>query len=122
MLLSSLSTVDQIAPWLVIAVGFLGNAWISKRGAVGDALGYLERTNRLQHEELQGLKKERQENIAEIAALRSRTDFSRSLIPIMEAIKEHELQTETRFVGTLRILNLIARQLGADEVDIDAES
>lgn len=118
----AVSTAGEIAPWIVIAVGFLGNAWISKRGAVGDALGYLERTNRLQHEELQRLKKERQENVAEIAALRERTDFSKSLIPITTALAHHEERAEARFLNTLRILNLIARQLGAEESDIDAES
>lgn len=114
------STAGEVAPWVVIAVGFIGNAWISRRGAVGDALGYLERTNRLQHRELEQLKRERQDFISKIAALESRTDFARSLMPITKTLQEHEERAAQRFLSTLHILNLIAKQLGADEIDIHA--
>jgi len=49
MIIAHASLAAQLEPWLIIAAGLIGVAWINKRGQTGDALDWLEKANEILH-------------------------------------------------------------------------
>lgn len=114
MLLANTIYTDVI-PWLIVASGFIGAAWINKRGATGDALKYLQDANQILHKENTELKRERQNFLAEIAALKAKTDVALAIRPIVTAHELHEKRAEQRWTNMMRVLDMIAKRLGPEE-------
>jgi hypothetical protein len=119
-MLVAATLITQIEPWLIISAGLVGVAWINKRGQTGAALEYSQSANKLLHDQNSELKKERTKLIAEVVALRSKTDLSLAVIPLSEQLQAHETRAEDRHKKTVMVLDLIAERLGADPEKIHA--
>lgn len=115
LLLANQSLQNEIVPWLVIAAGLVGVAWINKRGQTGDAIDFLQKANSVLHTENLELKKERAKMVAQIAALSAKTDFDAVITPLRAQLAGHERRADERHLRTLRVLDLIAKRLGPDD-------
>lgn len=113
-MLASDSIITQIAPWLILGVGFIGAAWINKRGQTGDAVTYLQNANKVLHDENAALKRERLGMIAEIAVLREKTDIALALMPLRGQMDSHERRAEERHKRMIAILGMIAEKMGKE--------
>lgn len=117
MIAAHVTLMNQILPWLIIAAGLVGVAWINKRGQTGDAIDFLQKANTVLHQENTELKKDRAKMVADIAALRAKTDFDAVITPLRDQMAKHELRADQRHVKTIVILDLIAKRLGKESLD-----
>ena len=111
----------QLEPWLIVAAGLVGVAWLTRKGNTGDAVDYLQKANGVLHEQNDKLIKENAELIVENAAMHSKTDFAAAFDPLKEQIANHERRADERAKATLTVLDMIAKRLGR-ESDADYEA
>jgi hypothetical protein len=118
MVLAHAPLLSQLEPWLIIAAGLVGVAWLNKRGHTGDALNSLQTANKILHDDKAELRRRNAELIAENAALHNKTDFAAALTPLKVEIENHERRAEERSQKLIVILDLIAERLG-NEANMD---
>jgi hypothetical protein len=92
----------------------LGAFFFARRFGGGAALENLERANRVLTKRVRELEESDARKGAEIASLRSRTDVTIAILPVLESMKMHEARAGERHVATLNVLDLIATRLGPD--------
>ena len=121
MLVAHADTLTQLEPWLIVAGGLMGVAWLTRKGNTGDAVDYLQKANGVLHEQNEKLTKDNAELIVENAALHTKTDFAAAFDPLKDQIANHERRADERAQKTLAILDMIAKRLGR-ESDADYEA
>src|SRR3954454_625496 len=120
MLLLHISFQDQVTPWIIMAVGFVGVTLLNLKGRAGDALSYLRNANEILHNENLELKKERQILIAKTETLKAKTDVHVALMPLIQLMEKHEDESEKRFQNIMTMFALIAKTMGEEPNGADA--
>jgi hypothetical protein len=100
--------------YVLIAALALGAFLFARRFGGGTALDQLERTNRV----LEGTVKRQDEELGalrrRVSELEGKTDLTIALVPVLEALKLHELRAAERSSATLGVLAQIAGRLGPE--------
>lgn len=94
------------------AVVWLG--WVYIRGGTGTALAGLQNANRELTRQVHALQARVDSLEVENAELRGRTDVAEAIAPVIEAVRLHERSAARRSDATLRVLGMIAGQLGGE--------
>lgn len=99
--------------WLTLVV-VVSVAWILYRGGTGTAVSGLQDANR----ELERQIKEKAGQLSALerinAELRAEKDVNVAIVPVVDAMKSHEVRAQERHEKTLIVLDLIAERLGPD--------
>lgn len=98
----------------LILVGLLGGAIVALRGGGGTAVAGLQATNRELERQVHTLTEKVHVLEKENAELRGRTDVAAQVAPLMQSMKDHEVNAASRSESMLAVLHLIARQLGPE--------
>lgn len=93
----------------LVAVGFI--LW---RGGAGTAVEGLQNTNRELERQIHALQAQNEAQAKEIAELRTKTDVTLALAPLLEWSTNHETRAQQRHEGTMNVLELIAERLGKE--------
>lgn len=100
--------------YLLVAAIALGGFAFARRYGGGTALEQLERANKV----LEQTVHEQEQQIARlqrrVAELEGKTDLTIALVPVLEALKGHEVEAGKRSIATLGVLEQIARRLGPE--------
>lgn len=113
MIVPAAIAVDVLAGWVAFAI-LLATMVVFFRGGGGTALASLEAANRVLEKQVQDLQRDLRAAQETIAELRTKTDISEALGPLVDAVTAHEHQAQERFTRTLVVLDLIAERLGSD--------
>ena len=92
----------------------LGGVLFMRRFGGGLALAELQRANRILSRSVRELENKLAKATARIAELEARTDVAVAILPVLDALRSHEVQAETRSIRTLAVLDLIAQRLGPE--------
>lgn len=84
------------------------------RGGAGQAVSGLQDTNRELVRQVHDLQHENHELKERVRVLESKTDVAQAIVPVVEALQNHEVRAEQRHAGTLKVLDLIAARIGPE--------
>lgn len=104
------ATATEVAA--VLAVLWL--AWVYVRGGTGTALAGLQNANRELVRQVRDLQARVDSLEIENAELRGRTDVAGVIAPVIEAVQLHERSAARRSDAMLRVLGMIAGELGTE--------
>lgn len=98
-----------------ITIGLMVGAFVfARRFGGGAALAELERANTVLERSVRELRADNARLTAEVAVLRARTDVAVAIAPVLEALRNHEVQAATRSDAMLAVLGQIAGRLGPE--------
>lgn len=99
--------------FVTLALAIAGYMFVRRYGG-GAALSELERANRVLERRVTEQDKTIAAQAAELLVLRSRTDVTQALAPVLIALELHESRASERTERTLNLLDLMAHRLGPD--------
>lgn len=105
---------EALPLWITIAFA-LGAAVYFQRHGGGVAVEELERANGVLERRIHDLEEQNSGQAAEIAALKTKTDISLAVVPVLEALRQHDDRAAARNDKTLAVLGLIADRIGPDQ-------
>lgn len=105
---------EAIPLWITIAIAVAAVLYFNRHGG-GAALEELERANGILEGRVKDLEQQNEQQAAEIVALKTKTDISLAIMPVLDALKLHEERAAQRSERTLDVLGLIADRLGPEQ-------
>lgn len=107
-------TWSEVLPlWITLGMALAGFLYVRRYGG-GAALDELQRANSILADRVHELERENVRLHADVARLQERTDVALAVQPVSRAIAEHERAAAARGEAMLRVLDMIARRMGAD--------
>jgi hypothetical protein len=96
------------------ALAALGAYRFTNRYGGSSALEQLERANRILSARVTELEATNASQAGQIAKLEASRDVSLAIVPVLEALRTHEVEAAKRSKATLDVLDLIASRLGSE--------
>lgn len=103
--------LSTILPYLVVALG-VGAAWRFRfYGGGGAAINALEAANRVLEARVRALENENTERAKRISELEGRTDVALAIVPVLDALKSHEIEATKRSAAMIALLTQLTERV-----------
>jgi hypothetical protein len=104
----------SLLSWAIPLAAFAGLAWAFMRGGGSTAIASLEAANRVLERRVHELEDSDERKTKRITELEARTDVALAIVPVLEALRTHEIEASRRAEASLAVLGLMAERLGPD--------
>lgn len=108
------SFVGTLPGWLTLATVF-AIAWVMLRGGSGTAVSGLQDINRELERQVHARDATIVEKDLQIAELKAQKDVATALVPVLDALVNHEERAQSRHTQIAHILDMIAERMGKFE-------
>lgn len=106
--------LSGLAAFAVVSAVALGSFAFSRKFGGSAALEELERANKVLAGRVTELTADNKMLAAKVAALERERNIALALVPVLDAMTQHEERANSRHEATLHVLDLIADRLGPD--------
>ena len=103
-----------VIEWLVVAALAVGTILFARRYGGGTALEHLQTTNQVLEETVREQSREIDRLRRRVSELEGKTDLTLAIVPVLEALRTHELRAAERSSATLEVLHELAASVKAE--------